>query len=74
MDCIGETPEVSSIEQDFASRLLKIARVEQLEAIVGELDKSIYHIERNANAKILFMALTIKIYHIIKDKSIILTY
>jgi len=74
MDCIGETPEVSSIEQDFAGRLLKIARVEQLEAIVGELDKSIYHIERNANAKILFMALTIKIYHIIKDKSIILTY
>ena len=74
MDCIGETPEVSSIEQDFAGRLLKIARVEQLEAIVGELDKSIYHIERNANAKILFMALTIKIYHIIKGKSIILTY
>ncbi|MEY4336931.1 MAG: hypothetical protein RLZZ45_1850 [Bacteroidota bacterium] len=74
MDCIGETPEVSSVEQDFAGRLLKIARIEQLEAIVGELDKSIYHIERNANAKILFMALTIKIYHIIKDKSIILTY
>ena len=31
-------------------------------------------IERNANPKILFMALTIKIYHIIKDKTLILVH
>jgi DNA polymerase-3 subunit delta' len=72
MDTTGRKPEVTETEIDFAARLLKIARIEQLEAMVEELDKSIYHIERNANAKILFMALTIKIYHIIKDKSIIL--
>jgi DNA polymerase-3 subunit delta' len=74
MEATGQNPEVTDTELDFAGRLLKIARIEQLEAIVEELDKSIYHIERNANAKILFMALTIKIYHIIKDKSIILTH
>ena len=72
MDATGRNPGVAEKELDFAARLLKIARVEQLEAMVQELDRSIYHIERNANAKILFMALTIKIYHIIKDKSIIL--
>jgi DNA polymerase-3 subunit delta' len=74
MDATGQNPEVTDIELDFAGRLLKIARVELLEAMVEELNKSIYYIERNANAKILFMALTIKIYHIIKDKSIILTH
>lgn len=72
MDTTGRMPEVTETELDFAARLLKIAKIEQLEVMVEELDKSIYHIERNANAKILFMALTIKIYHIIKDKSIIL--
>jgi len=72
MDTTGRNLDVTETELDFAARLLKIARLEQLEAMVEELDRSIYHIERNANPKILFMALTIKIYHIIKDKSIIL--
>ena len=42
------------------------------EAIVQELDKASYYIERNANAKILFHALTIKLYHIIQDKIVFL--
>jgi DNA polymerase-3 subunit delta' len=55
-------------EQDFALRLNKIAGFSQQEAIIGELDKATYYIERNANAKMLFHALTIKLYHIITDK------
>ena len=47
--------------------------VSQQEAIVEELDKAAYYIERNANAKMLFHALTIKLYHIIQDKALILT-
>lgn len=66
--------ELPEKEMDFANRLLKLAVTEQLMAIVGELDKSAYQIERNANPKILFMALTIKIYHIIRDKSVILIH
>jgi len=54
-------------EVDFAERINKIATLEQQQAIIGELDKAIYHIERNANAKILFQALTIRIYHIIRN-------
>lgn len=55
-------------EQDFALRLNKIAGFEQQQAIIEELDRATYYIERNANAKMLFHALTIKLYHIIADK------
>jgi DNA polymerase-3 subunit delta' len=39
----------------------------QQEAIATELDNAAYYIERNANAKILFHALTIKMAHIVKN-------
>lgn len=60
-------------EQDFALRLNKIAGIEQQQAIIEELDKASYYIERNANGKMLFQALTIKVYHIIQDKIVFLT-
>lgn len=44
-------------EKDFAQRLNKIAGVSQQEAIIEQLDKAAYYIERNANGKILFQAL-----------------
>ena len=59
--------------KDFALRINKIAGIGQLEAIIQELDKAVYHIERNANPKMLFMALGIKFYHIIQNKTLILT-
>lgn len=59
-------------EKDFAQRLNKIATVSQQEAIIEELDKAAYYIERNANAKMLFHALTIKLIHIIQHKTLIL--
>jgi DNA polymerase III subunit delta' len=71
---LGNTDVLPEKEKDFAQRLLKLAATEQLQAMVQELDKSIYYIERNANPKMLFMALTIKIYHIIRDKSVILIH
>ncbi len=57
---------------DFANRINKICDVSQQEAIAEELDKAAYYIERNANAKILFHALSIRLYHIISNKSLIL--
>jgi len=62
-----------SLERDFAQKLNKIAGIEQQQAIIEELDKASYYIERNANAKMLFHALTIKLYHIIQDKIVFLT-
>lgn len=58
-------------ERDFADRLNKIATVEQQQAMILELDNAIYYIERNANAKLLFHALTIKLYHIIAHNEVI---
>ena len=58
---------MSDGERDFISRLNKAMRLEQKEAVAAELDKASYYIERNANAKILFHALTIKIFHIVKN-------
>jgi DNA polymerase III subunit delta' len=55
-------------EKDFAGRMNRIASVSQQQAIVEELDKAMYYIERNANGKLLFQALTIKLYHIIQNK------
>ncbi len=60
-----------SSEQDFAGRLNKLMTVEQKEAIAQVLDEAAYYIERNANGKILFHALTIKIFHIVKNNLII---
>ena len=58
-------------EQDFTSRLNKMMTLEQKEAIAEELDKASYYIERNANSKLLFHALTIKIFHIVKNNLVI---
>jgi DNA polymerase-3 subunit delta' len=74
MSASSHTPEAAEQEIDFANRLIRLAATEQLEAMVQELNDSVYYIERNANPKILFMALTIKIYHIIKDKALILVH
>lgn len=55
-------------ELAFAQRLNKIAGIAQQEAIIDALDKAAYYIERNANPKMLFQALTFKLYHIIQNK------
>ncbi len=59
-------------EIDFALRLNKMCSIEAEEAIINELDNAIFYIERNAHAKMLFHALSIRLYHIIKDNSLIL--
>ncbi|MER3497491.1 MAG: hypothetical protein C4308_02050 [Chitinophagaceae bacterium] len=69
---MGENIYLPENEKDFATRLNKIADVAQQQAMIEELDKSTYYIERNANTKILFHALTIKLYHIIQDKIVFL--
>lgn len=64
--------EVGNSEQDFALRLNKLCSIPQQEAIINELDKASYFIERNANGKMLFHAMSIKLYHIISNNSLIL--
>jgi DNA polymerase-3 subunit delta' len=68
----GEALNIGEKEKDFAARLNKFSSIEQQEAIIEELDKASYYIERNAHGKMLFHALTIKLYHIIQDKVVFL--
>ena len=70
---MGGNMNLPDNEKDFAARLNKLADISQQQAIIEELDRASYYIERNANAKILFHALTIKLYHIIQDKIVLLT-
>ena len=67
-----DTTETANNEQDFALRLNKLCSIPQQEAIINELDKASYYVERNANGKMLFHALSIKLYHIISNNSLIL--
>lgn len=58
---------MSDQERVFVPHLNKTMTVEQQDQITRELEQGIYYIERNANAKILFHALTIKLHHIVKN-------
>jgi len=64
--------QIPETEYKMAEKLNNFAGIEQQQAIVEELDKASYYIERNANAKMLFHALTIKVYHIIQNKIVFL--
>jgi len=73
LSAIGEdNVSLSAQDKDFAQRLNKIASISQQEIMVEELDKAIYFIERNANTKMLFHALSIKLNYIIRRKALIL--
>ena len=67
----GGGVSIPEAEKDFAVRLNKIADVGQQKAIIEELDRAAYYIERNAHAKMLFHALTIKLYHILAENRVV---
>ena len=64
----GAVADLPDSEKDFAFRLNKTADLAAQQAIIQELNKSIYYIERNAHAKMLFHALTIRLYHILANR------
>lgn len=68
----GVNLPIAEGEKDIATRLNKIADIGQQKAIIRELDNAAYYIERNAHAKMLFHALTIKLYHILAEKKVVI--
>jgi DNA polymerase-3 subunit delta' len=64
--------QLPDAEKDFALRLNKMAGIEQQQELAALFNSYIYYIERNANAKLIFHALMIRIYHIIANKSVLL--
>lgn len=63
---------MSEAEQDFAARMVKICSIHQLQTMVEILEPASYYVERNANPKMLFHALSIKLFHVIRNNSVIL--
>lgn len=72
MEAGVELDDFQQSRLDFAAKLNKIALPEQLESAATLLNEAILQIERNANAKLLFHALSIRLYHIIGNKAVIL--
>ena len=60
-------------EKEFAEKLNKISGISMQQAIAKELEQAIYYVERNANPKMLFHALTLKLRSIVLDKTVLLT-
>ena len=66
---IAETPGLVHLpekELDFISKFSKILNLAKAEAIANELEKAHYHIERNANPKILFLDVSLNLVKILK--------
>lgn len=62
-------PEKVNVKNDEKAFLNKFARFinnQNITALINEFDQSIYHIDRNANAKLLFSDLVIKLTKLIK--------
>lgn len=68
----GKSTSISEIESEFAAKLAGVCGMEAMEEMVEELNKAIYYIERNANAKMLFHSLTIRFHYLITRKYLIL--
>ena len=59
---------VSKKEQDFVEKFAQFIHKENIFMIVSELEKSYYHLKRNANAKILFYSISLKMLKYLKLK------
>ena len=66
-------PTTNEKELEFISKFSKILNLAKAEAIANELEKAHYHIERNANPKILFLDVSLQFVKILKFNTLPLT-
>ena len=64
----SELVKLSSDESKFIANFYKFISSQNIEAVSDEINKAIYHIERNANANILFMDLSLKMHKLLNNK------
>jgi len=55
-----EMVKLNAKETEFVTKFAPFIHLKNIEILVDELNKAYYHMERNANAKILFMDLAFK--------------
>ena len=61
-----ESINVKNEEKDFLNKFSRFINNQNITPLMNEFDQSIYHIDRNANAKLLFSDLVIKLTKLIK--------
>ncbi|MFZ4740984.1 MAG: ATP-binding protein [Bacteroidales bacterium] len=64
----SELVKLSSDESNFIRNFYKFISSQNIEAVSDEINKAIYHIERNANSNILFMDLSLKMHKLLNNK------
>jgi len=66
----GSLVHLPAHELETAQKMANVMIVEEAEAIVAELEKAHYHVERNGNPKILFLDVSLQIIKILSFKII----
>jgi len=66
----GSLVHLPAGELETAQKMANVMIVEEAEAIVAELEKAHYHVERNGNPKILFLDVSLQIIKILSFKTI----
>ncbi len=65
----NELVKLSHDESTFIAKFYKFINFQNIESVSEELNKAIYHIERNANPNILFMDLSLKMHKLLNNKN-----
>lgn len=63
----GNLQRLQGEELDFIKNFSKVISADKMEKITDKLNQAYYHLERNANAKILFTDLSLRIAGMIRD-------
>ncbi len=73
LSTINGSNRITAEENEIAARISDRLDYSTVEWLVGELEKAHYHIERNANPRILMLDLSIRFGRKLLDKSVFLT-
>jgi DNA polymerase-3 subunit delta' len=65
----GELVHLPAAELETAQKMTAVMTVSMNQAIIAELEKAHYHVERNANPKILFLDVSLQLFGFLKLKS-----
>lgn len=63
---LAELQPLADEQSEFVQRFSRLYSLQQIEALIEMLEQSYYHIERNANAKLLFLDLSLRLVLIFK--------
>ncbi len=66
----GNLVHLPASELETAQKMASVMTFEMIESIISELEKALYHIERNANPRILFLDVSLQLIKILDRKTI----